>query len=116
METIIEYINYNYSWLFSGIGTTLLVVIFTFFKKNQSHSTKQNQRSGNNSTNIQVEGISYSDAKEIANDVFKTNSIELKQEFAVIAQERTEEVTEKVISQLNDKHPESISEFKQSAI
>ena len=90
--------------------------------KKMTNKSSQKQDAGDNSTNLQGQqvivnqGISYSDAKEIANDVFKANFIELKQEAAAIAQERAEEVTEKVISELNERHPESISEFEQPAM
>lgn len=90
--------------------------------KKMINKSNQKQDAGDNSTNLQGQqvvvnqGISYSDAKEIANDVFKANFIELKQEAAVIAQERAEEVTEKVISELNERHPDSIREFEQPAM
>jgi hypothetical protein len=90
--------------------------------KKMISKSNQNQDAGDNSTNLQGQqvivnqGISYSDAKEIANDVFKANFIELKKEAAVVAQERAEEVTEKFISELNERHPESISEFEQPAM
>ncbi|WP_022944816.1 LPO_1073/Vpar_1526 family protein [Pseudoalteromonas ruthenica] len=90
--------------------------------KKMINKSNQKQDAGDNSTNLQGQqvivnqGISYSDAKEIANDVFKANFIELKQEAAVIAQKRAEEVTDKVISQLNERHPESINEFETPAL
>lgn len=90
--------------------------------KKMIKKSSQKQDAGDNSTNLQGQqvivnqGISYSDAKAIANDVFKANFIELKQEAAVIAQERAEEVTEKVISQLGERHPESINEFETPAL
>jgi hypothetical protein len=86
------------------------------------NKSNQKQDAGDNSTNLQGQqvivnqGISYSDAKAIANDVFKANFIELKQEAALIAQERAEEVTEKVISQLSKRHPESLDEFENPAL
>lgn len=95
--------------------------MFNLLKKMTSKSN-QKQGSGNNSTNLQGQqiivnqGISYLDAKGIANDVFKANFIELKQEAATIAQERAEEVTEKIISQLSERHPESINEFETPAL
>lgn len=95
--------------------------MLNLFKKMTS-KTNQKQDAGDNSTNLQGQqvivnqGISYSDAKEIANDVFKANFIELKQEAAIIAQERAEEVTEKVMSQLSERHPESINEFETPAL
>ncbi|WP_217987355.1 LPO_1073/Vpar_1526 family protein [Vreelandella sp. 21] len=90
--------------------------------RKMTNKSSQKQDAGDNSTNLQGQqvivnqGISYTDAKEIANDVFKANFIELKQEAAIIAQERAEEVTEKVISELNERHPESLSEFEQPAM
>lgn len=90
--------------------------------KRMINKSSQKQDAGDNSTNLQGQqvivnqGISYSDAKEIANDVFKLNFIELKQEAAQIAQERAEEVTDKVISQLNERSPESLTEFETPAL
>jgi len=90
--------------------------------KKMINKSSQRQDAGDNSTNLQGQqvivnqGISYSDAKEIANDVFKANFIELKKEAALIAQERAEEVTEKVISQLSERHPESLNEFETPAL
>lgn len=86
------------------------------------NKSDQKQNAGDNSTNLQGQqvivnqGISYSDAKEIANDVFKANFIELRQEAAIIAQKRAEEVTDKVIAQLSKRHPESINQFETPAL
>lgn len=91
-------------------------------KTRKSNRSRQKQGSGDNSTNLQGQsivvhqGISYSDAREIAKDVFKSNFLELKQEAATIAQQRAEEVTEKVISQLSEKHPGLASEFEKPAM
>lgn len=81
------------------------------------------QEGGDGSSNIQAEnvnvyntGITYTDAKEIALDVFKTNFIHLKNEAAQIAAERAEEITENILKTLNDKHPESLKEFEQPAM
>lgn len=80
------------------------------------------QEGGEQSTNFQGQtvnvyhGITYSDAKEIALDVFKTNFIHLKNEAAQIAAERAEEITENILNKLNDKNPERIQEFQQPAM
>jgi hypothetical protein len=81
------------------------------------------QEGGEGSSNIQAEsvnvyntGISYTDAKEIALDVFKTNFIHLKNEAAQIAAERAEEITENIFKTLSDKHPEALKEFEQPAM
>lgn len=90
--------------------------------KKMINQSDQKQNAGDNSTNLQGQqvivnqGISYSDAKEIANDVFKANFIALKQEAAIIAQERAEEVTEKVMAQISKRHPESINLFETPAL
>lgn len=82
----------------------------------------QKQDAGDNSTNLQGQqvivnqGVTYSDAKEIANDVFKDNFIRLKEEAAVIAQGRAEEITEKVMLQLEERHPGAIKEFEQPGL
>jgi len=84
--------------------------------------TTQKQGSGDNSTNLQGkeivinQGISYSDAKEIALDVFKGNFLQLKEEAAIIAQNRAEEITEDFLNHLNDRNPEAIKEFEQPAM
>lgn len=80
------------------------------------------QEGGEQSTNFQGQivnvhnGITYSDAKEIALDVFNSNFIRLKSEAAQIASVRAEEITEKIIKQLNDKNPKSLDEFKNPAM
>lgn len=80
------------------------------------------QEGGDGSSNIQAEnvnvynGITYKDAKEIALDVFNSNFIRLKSEAAQIAQERAEEITEKIVKELNEKSPESLEEFKSPAM
>lgn len=80
------------------------------------------QEGGEQSTNFQgqtvnvYQGLTYSDAKEIALDVFKSNFIHLKNEAAQIAAQRAEEITENILSKLNEKAPESIKEFEQPAM
>lgn len=80
------------------------------------------QEGGDKSTNLQgknvniYNGISYSDAKEIFNDLFKTNFLQLKYEAANVAQQRAEEITGKFLEDLNSKSPESIKEFKEPAM
>lgn len=86
------------------------------------NKSSQKQAAGNNSTNLQGQaitinqGISYSDAKEIALDVFKANYLELRTEAAAIAQKRAEEVTDDFISKLSERNPNAIEELKQPAM
>lgn len=77
------------------------------------------QQAGDSSSNIQAEnvnvynGISYSDAKEIALDIFNSNFLHLKDEAAKIATERAEEITEKILDSIKEKSPEALDQFKQ---
>lgn len=80
------------------------------------------QAGGEKSTNLQghnlniYNGISYSDAKEIFNDLFRVNFLELKNEAADVAQQRAEEITSKFLDYLLSKSPESLGEFKEPAM
>ncbi|SEO63201.1 hypothetical protein SAMN05192574_11051 [Mucilaginibacter gossypiicola] len=47
----------NKEWIFSGIGVFTLGLLITIFQKStKSKSIKQSQKSGSNSTNIQIGG------------------------------------------------------------
>lgn len=82
----------------------------------------QKQEGGDSSTNYQgqvvtvYQGISYKDAKEIALDVFKSNFLELKNEAAVVAKQRAEEITETFLEKLNERSPAAINEFEKPAL
>jgi len=52
MDWIID----NKEWIFSGIGVFVLGLIITVVRKKNSKKISQKQKSGNNSTNIQVGG------------------------------------------------------------
>ena len=72
---------------------------------------KQIQKSGGDSTNIQVEtvninqGTPYNEVKEIVLDLFKANYLDLSEKAAEIAQKRAEEITEKFLYKLNKEYP-----------
>ena len=80
------------------------------------------QEGGESSTNLQGQtvnvynGITYSDAKEIALDVFNSNFIRLKSEAAQVASERAEEITEKIVKQIAETSPKSLDEFNNPAM
>lgn len=82
-------------------------------------ANKKNQEGGDSSSNIQAEnvnvynGITYSDAKEIALDVFNSNFLHLKDEAAQIAAQRAAEITEKILNTLKEKTPNALDEFQQ---
>lgn len=76
----------------------------------------QDIKAGDNSTNVQGKdvtiinnsGISYSDAKEIAMDVFKKNFYDLGQSVEEIVNERAEKILEKYLSKINSLNPKLI--------
>lgn len=86
----------------------------------------QKQEAGDGSTNLQGQsivinqGISYSDAKDIALDVYKANYIQLSQDAAELARDRAEELTDDFLAKLKEEKEEAISEVStpdmQSAI
>ena len=52
-----EWIINNKEWIFSGIGVAVVsLIIGLFLKQKPIQSTKMEQKSGNNSTNIQIGG------------------------------------------------------------
>ncbi len=69
--------------------------------------SKKVQKSGENSTNIQVEninisqGITYSEAHKIACDVYRSNFLELSKEAAEVAQARAEKITNDQLAALS---------------
>lgn len=50
---ILNWVNSNKEWLFSGIGVAVIVALISLFVKHP-RSKKQIQKSGNDSVNIQV--------------------------------------------------------------
>lgn len=66
---------------------------------------KQKIESGNDSINVQVSGnmtcgISYADAKQIAQDVFNQNFLKLRSEASCEANKRANEITELVLEKI----------------
>ncbi|MEW7292125.1 LPO_1073/Vpar_1526 family protein [Aquimarina sp. 2304DJ70-9] len=79
------------------------------------------QEGGEKSTNYQannltINGISYSDAKEIFEDLFRSNFLQLKDEAAAIAQLRAKEITDQFLANLIEKSPDSFNNLNQPAI
>ena len=77
----------------------------------------QKQEAGDSSTNLQGknitinQGISYTDAREIALDVYKANFLELYQEAAELARERAEELTDDFLIKLKEENEAAVSEM-----
>ena len=81
--------------------------------KDQIHT----QEGGDSSTNLQGQsitihqGISYSDAKEIALDVYKANFLQLSADAANLARQRAEELTDDFLSRLKEENENAIEEI-----
>lgn len=82
----------------------------------------QKQQAGNDSTNLQAQsivvhqGISYTDAKEIALDVYKANFLQLSQDAAQLASSRAEELTDKFLEKLEAENKAAIDSMKEPAM
>ncbi|GIF06255.1 LPO_1073/Vpar_1526 family protein [Actinoplanes siamensis] len=64
----------------------------------------------------QMFGISYSDARNIAMDVFKDNFERLKGDAIGLAQERAEKVTDEFLRKLHEMYPEAVKNFSQPGL
>jgi len=74
-------------------------------------SAKTSQKGGKDSLNIQSQettinvGVSYTEAKQLAQDVFEANFYRLSKVAADVARQRANEFIEKYLTQLNRKDP-----------
>ena len=84
---------------------------------------KNEIKAGDESTNIQHSqnvavtnthnyGVSYSDVKDIAMDVFKNNFYQLSEEAANVAKMRAEEITEEFLKKVEKYIPENIQQMR----
>lgn len=76
---------------------------------------EQTQKVAANATAVQAGrdvhmGLSYSDAREIARDVFKAGFLELRGEAAAVAQARADEIIEKFLDELQRKNPDGVEQ------
>jgi hypothetical protein len=77
----------------------------------------QKQQGGDSSTNLQGQnivihqGITYSDAKEIALDVYRANFLQLSREAAEVARARAEELTDAFLEKLKKENEDAVSEL-----
>lgn len=77
--------------------------------------TDQIQKSGNNSNNIQAkevninQGLTFSEAKEVALDVFRANFYDLVGKASEIASARAEEITENFLKKLQTDYPPGLN-------
>lgn len=78
--------------------------------------TKQSQKGGDHSTNIQAhavtvtQGVSVADVRALALDVFRANFLELAGQAANVARSRAEEITEKFLAELQDQHQQGLKQ------
>lgn len=78
-------------------------------------TNKQNQRGGSNSTNIQageftvVSGLTYSEVRQVAMDVFRANFYELAGEAKSVASERAKQITEDFLNKLQNENLEGFA-------
>ncbi|WP_229611603.1 LPO_1073/Vpar_1526 family protein [Vibrio parahaemolyticus] len=77
------------------------------------------QVSGNNSENYQAEkivvhkqGLSYSDCKEVALDVYKSNYLQLSSDAAALAYQRAEHLLDQLLIKLKENQQESLAAFQ----
>ncbi|MQR86397.1 hypothetical protein GFV16_10780 [Bacillus megaterium] len=80
-------------------------------------NNKYEQSGGQNSINLQGEnvhyhGLTYSDAKEIAQDVFEKNFRELSTEAGEIAKQRANEVLDEIMIKLEKIEEKALESFK----
>jgi len=75
-------------------------------------SDKQTQKSGDGSVNIQARdiqlGVSYKEARQIAQDVFDSNFYKLAGEAQKVARARADEILEKYLNRLAEQAPDAI--------
>lgn len=82
----------------------------------------QKQEGGDSSTNLQGrnitinQGISYSDAKEIALDVYKSNFLQLSQDASRVARERAEEITDNFLQKLKKENESAIKSMNEPSM
>jgi len=76
------------------------------------------QKAGNSSTNLQVVnfGISYTDAQEIALNVFKDNFLKLSKEAENTAVKRIEELVNDFLNNLYETNKELINKLQEPAV
>ncbi|MCY9843071.1 hypothetical protein [Vibrio caribbeanicus] len=56
MNELWQFLVDNYEWIFSGIGVAVIGAIIASRRNNNGATLSQSQKSGANSTNIQVGG------------------------------------------------------------
>jgi hypothetical protein len=128
-DSIVGWLAENRTWVFSGVGVVALTAIWAVLRwmlrgsgasrkqSQQSHSLKQSQKARNLSVNIQAEtlsvtGISVTEARQIALDVFKANAPELAGIARDLFESRGKEFIERYLEDLSCRRPEALDSFR----
>ncbi len=92
--------------------------LVTLTRQKMTNKTNQKSKSGDNSTTVQAEtvninqGLTYTDVKDIALDVFNSNFLQLSKEALTTAVQRAEEITNDFIERLKKDKPDSLEAAK----
>jgi len=66
MENLLLWLDTNKQWFFEGLGVALIVGLGSIlYSRSQARGAKQNQRSGDGSTNIQAGGNVHIDSTRV---------------------------------------------------
>lgn len=99
----LEWIINNKEWLFSGIGISIISILFLTFKKKSSQTIKY----GKDSTNIQADKVTINNnvdfalVKDITMDVFKANFYDLGEKLEKNINERAEKIIIDYLTELS---------------
>jgi hypothetical protein len=80
--------------------------------KDQEQSTSDSSTAYQAGRDINITGLSYSEVRQVALDVFKDNFYKLSGEAGVIAQQRAEEITENILNRLIQEFPDGFDKAK----
>jgi hypothetical protein len=78
----------------------------------------QSQKSGDKSNNIQaggsvtiIQGITTTEAREIALDVYKANALDLAKSARDLVDERVSKITDKIVTEIHNRKPDALNAF-----
>lgn len=141
LERIVGFIQQNISWIFSGIGVSILGFVFRknikTVLKNKFYAEKggmnisiensdnisnlQTISSGNNSTNLlikgdYVNGITYQEARDISLDIFRANAQVFTETALQTINNRVDEITNELFNMISTKLPDKLSKLIEPSV